>query len=86
MIGFHSIDFMRLPIVEELRKLFFQATGLTISFYNPQTKEKDFFPIFERARFCKIIQSTPEEFKRCNLSDDSATRKAIRKGSPYVYT
>lgn len=83
---FPPIDFMSLPIIGELRKLFFQATGLTISFYNPQTKKKDFFPLVERALFCKIIHSSPRGAELCNLSDEKATRKAIKKDAPYVYT
>jgi AraC-like DNA-binding protein/ligand-binding sensor protein len=77
---------MGLPIIGDLRKLFFQTTGLTISFHNPSTDRKDFFPLVERARFCEIIHSSHQGRQRCDSSDEKATRKAIKKGSPYVFT
>ncbi|MBU0477197.1 PocR ligand-binding domain-containing protein [bacterium] len=70
----------------ELRRLFYKATGMTISFIiGKRGGDVDFFPKSERSRFCKIIHSTQKGRARCVLSDAAAINTAFRRRKPHIY-
>ena len=64
-------------ILDEIRKIFNEATGLAISLCDiGETGAIDFYPKEERSDFCRIIQSTKKGTRRCIESDLSAIKNA----------
>ncbi len=78
-----SLD--KLGFIDELRKVFYQNTGLIISFFHPKRGQYDFYPKFERNEYCKLLQSTSEGLKRCLKSDRDALDKAKRDMNYCLY-
>ncbi len=73
-------------ILDDIRKLFYEGTGLTISLCDiGETGAVDFYPERERNKFCRIIQSDSEGIRRCLESDSAAVKEASRKGEPEIY-
>lgn len=64
-----------MDILREVREVFYENTGLSISFrFRDDRKPVDFYPAWERNEFCKMIQSSPLGRKRCRLSDREGSR------------
>jgi two-component system LytT family sensor kinase len=78
-------DIVNLPAFEEAGRLFYRATGMTISFYS-DAGENIFSPAEERCEICHMIQSTQEGRRRCLLSDKQAAERALHGGKPISYT
>jgi len=77
---------MVIKAFKELQRVFHKATGMTISYSDLKNEGSfDFFPVQERASFCKIIQSAPGGRERCFQSDRLGTKRAREKGSPFIY-
>lgn len=73
-------------VLDNIRKIFYEATGLTISLCDVgETGIVDFYPKDERNEFCKIIQSTSEGVRRCLESDSKAIKRASKKREPEIY-
>jgi len=75
----------KLGFLDELREVFYQNTGLTISFLNPNGREYDFYPGFERNLYCSLLQSTPSGLKKCIQSDSNALEKAKAEKTFCIY-
>lgn len=74
-------------VIDELRHVFHEATGMIISFFSPGREGNvDFYPEEERSPFCKLVQSSPRGKARCLNCDRVAMRKAFRFKAPYIYT
>ncbi len=72
--------------LDDIRKIFHEATGLTISLCDiGETGAIDFYPEEERGKFCKVIQSTDEGARRCLESDSRAIKEASKKQEPEIY-
>ncbi len=72
--------------VRETFSLFYELTGLTISFSDLREGGKFiFYPEEKRAKFCQIIQQDKIGKKMCYDSDRKAMEKAIKEGSPSIY-
>ncbi|MDO9464262.1 MAG: PocR ligand-binding domain-containing protein [bacterium] len=79
-------DILSKKLLLELRRLFYKATGMTISFIiGRRGGDMDFFPKSERSNFCKIIHSTPQGKARCFLSDSEAIQIAFKNKKPHIY-
>ena len=79
-------DILSKKLLLELRRLFYKATGMTISFIvGRRGGGMDFFPKSERSQFCKIIHSSPKGIARCDLSDAGAINTAFLNRKPNVY-
>jgi ligand-binding sensor protein len=78
-------DIVNMPAFEEAGALFYKATGMTLSFYNDHG-DVIFYPSVERCEFCRIIQSSHEGSRRCQLSDIAAAEAALTDGKPRAYT
>ncbi len=46
----------RSALFDSLRSLFYESTGLGLSFYSAKTGEYDFYPKKEKSKYCKLIQ------------------------------
>ena len=69
-----------LSILDEVRHIFYQTTGLVLSFLYSDEGMYDFYPQYEKNRYCELIQSTPEGLARCLKSDNDALQKANKTG------
>ena len=79
-------DILSKKLLSELRRLFYKATGMTISFIvGRRGGDVDFFPKSERSLFCKIIHSSPKGKARCTLSDATAINTAFQSRKPHIY-
>ena len=75
-----------LKSLEKIGELFFELTGMIISFFI--IKEGAPVPVFDfggQTRFCRIIRSTPQGKNRCVNSDKKGLEKALRKGTTCIY-
>lgn len=74
-------------VINELRHIFHEATGMAITF-TPLSRggKVDFYPKEERSSFCKLICSTLYGRKRCLRCDKDAIKKAFQMKAPYIYT
>jgi len=75
-----SLD--KLGFLDEIREVFYQNTGMIISFFHPGKGEYDFYPKFERNEYCRMLQSTPHGLKKCVESDRNALEK-VKKNKNY---
>ena len=75
-----------LKILDEVREIFYQTTGLVLSFHYPEEEGYDFYPKNEKNYYCEAIESTPEGVTRCLKSDRDALVKARESGEYCVYT
>jgi AraC-like DNA-binding protein/ligand-binding sensor protein len=73
-------------VLNQLCEIYYQNTGMVISFHYPGEGGKlDFYPQEERSDFCKLIQSTPEGLRRCLECDREGLASARRKGGFHIY-
>ncbi|MDY0290179.1 MAG: PocR ligand-binding domain-containing protein [Sphaerochaeta sp.] len=75
-----------LTVLDEVRKVFHETTGLGLSFHYPGDGCYDFYPQNEKNSYCQVIQSTPEGLARCLRSDSTALCDARKKGKYCIYT
>lgn len=74
-------------VIDELRHVFHETTGMIISFFSPGREGRmDFYPEEDRSSFCKLIQSGQRGKARCLSCDRVAINKAFRLKKPYFYT
>jgi AraC-like DNA-binding protein/ligand-binding sensor protein len=78
-----SLD--KLGFLDEIREVFYQNTGMIISFFYPGKGEYDFYPRFERNEYCRLLQSTPAGLKKCLESDSDALEQARRNKDYCIY-
>jgi AraC-like DNA-binding protein/ligand-binding sensor protein len=75
-----------IPILGEIRDIYYKNTGMTISFHYPGEKSAfDFYPPFERSDFCTIIHSAEKGMEKCLESDYRGLTRAKNKGGYCVY-
>ena len=74
-----------LPVLDEVREIFYKNTGLIISFHYPGISNIDFYPSFEKSNFCKLVQSNSLGMKRCFESDRNGLKEARFKGGYNIY-
>lgn len=75
-----------LKILDEIREIFYETTGLALSFHYPDEDGYDFYPQNEKNYYCEAIESTSEGVTRCLKSDRDALLKAQESGEYCVYT
>ena len=75
-----------LSILDEVRHIFYQTTGLVLSFLYTDEGMYDFYPLYEKIHFCDLIHSSPEGLSRCLKSDIDALNKANVTVEYCVYT
>ncbi|NQT58888.1 MAG: PocR ligand-binding domain-containing protein [Bacteroidetes bacterium] len=75
-----------LKILDEVREIFYETTGLALSFHYPGEDGYDFYPQNEKNNYCEAIESTSEGITRCLKSDRDALRTARESGEYCVYT
>ncbi len=75
-----------LTVLDEVRRVFHETTGLALSFHYPGDNNYDFYPKNAKNSYCEAIQSTPEGLSRCLQSDQDALCSARRKGESCLYT
>jgi len=75
-----------LTVLDEVRRVFHETTGLALSFHYPGDNNYDFYPKNAKNSYCEAIQSTPEGLSRCLQSDQDALCDARRKGESCIYT
>lgn len=75
-----------LTVLDEVRKVFYETTGLGLSFHYPGEGGYDFYPQNERNRYCELIQSTSEGLERCLTSDRDGLCEAKQTGEYCMYT
>jgi len=75
-----------MKILDEVREIFYETTGLALSFHYPDEEGYDFYPKNEKNFYCEAIESTPEGVTRCLKSDRDALVKARESGEYCVYT
>jgi AraC-like DNA-binding protein/ligand-binding sensor protein len=75
-----------LTVLDEVRRVFHETTGLALSFHYPGDNNYDFYPKNAKNSYCEAIQSTPEGLSRCLQSDQDALCNARRKGEYCIYT
>jgi AraC-like DNA-binding protein len=74
-----------MDILREVREVFYENTGLSISFrFRDSRKTVDFYPAWERNEFCKLIQSSSLGRKRCRMSDREGSRH-LENGTFNIY-
>ena len=74
-----------LSILDDVRKLFYEATNLGLSFYFAGSDSYDFYPPSEKIGYCRLIQSYMG-IKPCMKSDLEALGRAYRSGEHCIYT
>ena len=80
-------DLKDLHILNQLSEIYFQNTGMVISFQGPGEEDALlFYPQEQRSDYCSLVQSTPEGRSRCLACDREALAAARRKGGYHVYT
>jgi len=74
-------------IIDELRRLFHEATGMVIGFsLFGRDSKANFYPEEERCSFCKLIVSAAGGRQRCLQCDKAAIKEAYRLKTPHIYT
>ncbi len=80
------IRLKKLKILDEIREIYHENTGMIISFhYHGGEYRFDFYPLYERSKFCKLIQSTKEGLKLCEASDIKGLNTAKKKKGFAIY-
>ncbi len=75
-----------LRILNQLSEIYYQNTGMVISFHWPGDDGRiDFYPQDQRSDYCRIIQSTEEGLQRCLACGRGGLAAARRKGSFHIY-
>jgi len=85
-VSANTLPLKDLVILDEVRRLFYQTTGLVLSFHYSDEDRYDFYPQNEKNRYCELIQSTPDGLARCLKSDNDALRMANASGEYCMYT
>ena len=75
----------KLGFLDEIREVFYQNTGLIISFHHQKVGDFDFYPKYERNEYCRLLQSTPSGLKKCIESDSTALDKAKKDKKYCLY-
>ena len=80
------VNLKDLKILDDIREIYHQNTGMVISFHYPGKGELwDFFPKKQKNKFCKIIQSADDGVKRCLASDRQGLARARQKDGYCMY-
>ena len=80
------VNLKDLKILDDIREIYHQNTGMVISFHYPGRGDQwDFFPKKQKNEFCKIIQSTEEGMRRCIASDKQGFARARQKDGYCMY-
>ena len=75
-----------LKILDNIREIYHQNTGMVISFHYPGRNDLwDFFPKHQKNEFCKLIQSSDEGMLMCLASDRSGLANAKQHGGYCIY-
>jgi YesN/AraC family two-component response regulator len=75
-----------LKILDDMREIYHQNTGMVISFHYPGRGDQwDFFPKKQKNEFCSIIQSTEQGMARCLDSDRQGLARARKRNSYCMY-
>ena len=79
------VNLRDLKILDDIREIYHQNTGMVISFHYPGRNDLwDFFPKKQKNEFCKIIQASDEGMQRCLASDRRGFAEAKQKVGPIV--
>lgn len=78
-------DLETVPVLDEVREVFYKNTGLIISFQYPGTSSIDFYPSFEKSEFCRLIQRSGLGLQRCVASDREGLEEACTNGGYCIY-
>ncbi len=82
----YSKTLRELGILDEIREIYYENTGMVISFhYFRSDNELDFFPLKQRSEFCKLIQSSECGMRKCIESDNKGLKNAKKIGYYNVY-
>jgi YesN/AraC family two-component response regulator len=80
------VNLRDLKILDDIREIYHQNTGMVISFHYPGRNDLwDFFPKQQKNEFCKIIQSSDEGMRRCLASDRRGFAEARKKVGYCIY-
>lgn len=80
------VNLRDLKILDDIREIYHQNTGMVISFHYPGRNDLwDFFPKKQKNEFCKIIQSSDEGMRRCLASDRRGFDEARKKVGYCIY-
>ena len=66
------VSLENLGILDEIKEVFYENTGLMISYHDSVRGLFDFYPVFEKNNYCSLLQSTPKGLKKCLYSDRCA--------------
>ncbi len=80
------VSLKKLEILDGIREVFYQNTGLIVSFHYPVSDNVDFYPVVEKNTFCKLLHSTENGFSKCLESDRAALENAKRRNEYCIYT
>ena len=81
IVSLHDLD-----IIDEIKEIFYENTGLVVSFHYPdEEKQYDFYPKKEKNEFCRLVQSTPEGMRLCCASDAKGLSEARKNGTYAMY-
>ncbi len=77
----------KLSILNDIREIFYESTGLIISFHYPVGGGRwDFYPKDGRSSYCSLVQSSEAGLKKCIESDQEAFESARRERRVTFYT
>lgn len=78
-------DLETLPVLDEVREIFYKNTGLIMSFHYAGVSKIDFYPSYEKNDYCRLIQSCDKGMRRCHESDGIGLREARMNGGYCIY-
>ncbi len=85
-MGVNGRELNTLEILDKIREIYYQNTGMVISFHSPGIKYTlDFFPKTKKSDYCSIIQSKKEGMKRCTQSDIYGLKEAKKSNDYFIY-
>lgn len=79
-------DLVGLPALSGMQAAFIGATGLQSTIVDDRGKRITRFPRGMANRVCRMVLSTEEGDRRCQVSDHRAGIHAAKMGKPYVYS
>ena len=77
--------FEKLEVLDEIKEVFYQNTGLVISIYYTSNGRYDFYPAFKENQICNALHQTEAGFKRCTKCDKEALDKAKEQKAYCIY-
>jgi AraC-like DNA-binding protein/ligand-binding sensor protein len=80
------IGLEKLDVLDEIREVYYQNTGLIVSFHYAFADNYDFYPVYEKHKYCKLVQSTETGLAKCIESDESALDTAKKRNDYCIYT